>query len=282
MIGKVINVGEFELKFGNKQREINAYACFKEKKYNTTIIIFGFVGDNKVYYGNAHVKKDKIVIMKLNQDKSELVNTFIDDLLKDDLKDYEITKLDNTNMVEIISYNDLDINTDKLKLLDDKTIPKPEIKNEEEKVSNHKLVIFIILGLILLIAVSYIFVNRENIFKSKKDYECITSYNHKELDVKVTETRNINFINNKINIMDIEVDYLFNDKSDYLTFKRNKKEFSYSLYEDGSYKYLDDEATLKMFYNNYKENNLNNNNKLKDVINILESKGYKCNLIEKE
>ena len=32
MIGKVISVGEFELKFGNKQREINAYACFKEKK----------------------------------------------------------------------------------------------------------------------------------------------------------------------------------------------------------------------------------------------------------
>ena len=82
--------------------------------------------------------------------------------------------------------------------------------------------------------------------------------------------------------MDIEVDYLFNDRSDFLSFKRNKKEYNYSLYKDGSYKYLDDEALLKMFYTNYKENNLNNNNKLKDVINILESKGYKCNLIEKE
>ena len=82
--------------------------------------------------------------------------------------------------------------------------------------------------------------------------------------------------------MDIEVDYLFNDKSDYLSFKRNKKEFNYSLYKDGSYKYLDDEATLKMFYNNYKDDTLNNNSKLDDIINNLESKGYKCNLIEKE
>ena len=274
MIGKVINVGEFELKFGNRQREINAYACFKEKKYNTTIIIFGFVGDNKVYYGNAHVKKDKIVIMKLNQDKSDLVNTFIDDLLKDDLKDYEITKLDDIEMVEIISYNNLEIDSDKLKSLDDKTIPKPEIKNEEEKVSNHKLVIFIVLGLILLGIGSYIFVNRENIFNNKKDYECIINYNHKELDVKVTEIRSINFINNKINKTDIEVDYLFNDSSDYLSFKRNKKEFNYSLYNDGSYKYLDDDSTLKMFYTNYKENTLNKT-KLDDDIEYYESKGYK-------
>ena len=186
MIGKKINVSEFELKFGNKQREINAYACFKEKKYNTTIIVFSFVGTNNVYYGNAHVKKDKIVIMKLNQDKSELVNTFIDDLLKDDLKDYEVTKFDNIEMVEIISYNNLEIDNIKLKSLDDKTIPKPEIKDEEEKVSNHKLVIFIVLGLIILGIGSYIFVNRENIFNSKLDYECITSYNHNKLDVKVT------------------------------------------------------------------------------------------------
>ena len=46
MIGKVIYVGEFVFKFGNRQREINAYACFKEKKYNTTVIVFGFVGEN--------------------------------------------------------------------------------------------------------------------------------------------------------------------------------------------------------------------------------------------
>ena len=281
MIGKVINVGEFELKFGNKQREINAYACFKEKKYNTTIIVFSFIGDNNVYYGNAHVKKDKIVIMKLNQDKDDLVLKFIEDLLKENLDDYEITKLDDVEMVEIISYNNLEISSDKLKSLDDKTIPKPVIKDEEEKVSNHNLVIFFGLGLALLGIGSYIFANRENIFNNKKDYECVTSYNHNELDVKVSESRNINFVNNKINIMDIEVDYLFNDKSDYLSFKRNKKEFNYSLYKDGSYKYLDDEAILKMFYTNYKDNDLKND-KLDDVINFYEGKGYKCNLIEKE
>lgn len=281
MIGKVINVGEFELKFGNKQREINAYACFKEKKYNTTIIVFSFIGDNNVYYGNAHVKKDKIVIMKLNQDKDDLVLKFIEDLLKENLDDYEITKLDDVEMVEIISYNNLEISSDKLKSLDDKTIPKPVIKDEEEKVSNHNLVIFFGLGLALLGIGSYIFANRENIFNNKKNYECVTSYNHNELDVKVSESRNINFVNNKINIMDIEVDYLFNDKSDYLSFKRNKKEFNYSLYKDGSYKYLDDEAILKMFYTNYKDNDLNND-KLDDVINFYEGKGYKCNLIEKE
>lgn len=281
MIGKIIDVSEYELKFGNKQRQINAYACFKEKKYNTTIIVFSLVGDNKVYYGNAHVKNNKIVIMKLNQDKSDLVNTFIDDLLKDNLGDYEITKLDNIEMVEIISYNNLDIDFDKMKSLDDKTIPKPEIKDEKEKVSNSKLVIFIILGLILLGIGSYIFVNRETIFNSKKDYECVISYDHEELDVKVTEIRSINFVNKKINIMDIEVDYLFNDRSDFLSFKRNKKEYNYSLYKDGSYKYLDEEDTLKMFYTKYKDNTLSEY-KLKEVINNLESKGYKCKLIEKE
>ena len=281
MIGKVINVGEFELKFGNKQRQINAYACFKEKKYNTTIIVFSFVGDNNIYYGNAHVKNNKIVIMKLNQDKSELINTFIDNLLNNSINDYKIIKLDTIETVEIISYNNLEIDNNKIKSLDDKTIPKPEIKNEEEKVSNHKLVIFIVLGLILLGVGSYIFVNRENIFNNKKDYECVTSYDHDELDVKVTEIRSINFVNKKINIMDIEVDYLFNNRSDYLSFKRNKKEFNYSLYKDGSYKYLDEEDTLKMFYTNYKDNNLKNN-KLDNVIKDLESKGYKCNLIEKE
>lgn len=280
MIGKIINVSEFELKFGNKQRQINAYACFKEKKYNTTLIIFSFIGENKLYYGNAHVKTDKIVIMKLNQDKSELVKTFINDLLNDKLDDYEITNLDNLNNVEIISFNDIDIDNNKIVELDNKTIPKPEMV-QEEKVSNYKLVIFVVVGLILLIIASYVFVNRKRIFHNEKNYECVVSYVHDELDVKVNEARNINFINKKLNNIDIQVDYLFNDSSDYLEFKRNKKEYNYNLYKEGSYKYVDDENTLKYFYNNYNDNTLNNK-KLENVIKDLENKGYKCNLIEKE
>lgn len=281
MIGKVISVSEFELKFGNKQRQINAYACFKEKNYNTTIMVFSFVGDNNVYYGNAHVKKEKTVIMKLNQDKSELVNTFIINLLKDNLNDYEITKLDDIEMVEIISYNNLEIDNKKLKELDDKTIPKPEIIEEKEKVSNYKLVIFIVLTLIFLGIASYLFVNKEKIFYSNKKYECIKNYTHDELDVEVTEVRTINFINNKINVMDIEVDYLFNNNDEYFKYKKNKKEFNYSLYKDGTYKYSDGEKTLKMFYDNYKDENLQSD-KVKEIINVYENKGYKCNLIEKE
>ena len=184
-------------------------------------------------------------------------------------------------MVEIISYNNIEIDTNRLKNLDDKTIPKPELKEDVEKVSNYKLVILIVLSLLLVGFGSFIIIKREDIFNNKKDYECITSYKHNELDVKVTEVRSINFINNKINRLNIEVDYLFDDQSDYLSFKRNKKEFNYNLYKDGSYKYLDKENTLKMFYTNYKEDSLNKD-KLKDVISYYEGKGYKCNLIEKE
>lgn len=280
MIGKVVGVNEFELKYGNKQRKINAYACFKEKKYNTTFLIFSFVGQNKLYYCNAHVKTDKIVIIKFNQDKSNIVYTFINDLFNDKLENYEIIDLDNHNVVEIISFNNIDFDIDKLIELDNKTIPKPE-NNEVEKVSNYKLVIFIVISLILLILFSYIFINREKIFKNEKVYECIINYEQEELDVKVKEIRSINFINNKMDNMDIKVDYLFNDRSNYLEFKRNKKEYNYNLYKDGSYKYVDDQNVLKFFYNSYNENTLNNK-KLNDIIKELENKGYKCNLIEKE
>ena len=70
MIGKKIRVSELEFKYGTRASNIKAYACFKDEKFNTNIIIYSFEGDTNFYYGNAHVKEDKIIIMIFTNSKS--------------------------------------------------------------------------------------------------------------------------------------------------------------------------------------------------------------------
>lgn len=280
-IGKILNVNEYELKFGNKQQKIIAYACFKEKNDNTPLIVFSFVGDNKLYYANAHVKTNKIILMKTKQEKDDLILKFIDDYINDLNKDnYIIIPVIEKDYVEIISYNTLKENDVDLVKLQDLTIYKKEEKVVKTKVNKKFIIIFMIFFIILL-AGCYVFINKEKLFPVLEKYSCIYNYKHDELNVDVEERRELSFTNKKLTLENLIVSYKFNDEEEYFYFKNNNLEFNYSPYGKGTCKYIDTSDTLRMFYDNYKNKELDFD-KMSSVIEFYELKGYKCIKIVEE
>ena len=282
MIGKIIRVNELEFKYGTKLSNIKAYACFKDEKFNTNIIIYSFEGDNNFYYGNAHVKENKIIIMKLTLNKDELVLKFIDDLLEDKLDSYEIMNIQNKDAVEIISCNELKIDNDKLNKLEDKTIKVEEVVEEKKKnKGSFKLVLIFILIFIIMILGLFIYFNKDKLFITHSKYQCVLTYNHEELNANIEETRTLEFTNNNIENMDIVVDFKFEDMADYQEVKFNNKEYEYSVYDEGSYKYVDEEMKLRMFYNDFIDQDLKAT-KSEGIIEHYKTKGYECKELQIE
>lgn len=283
MIGKKIRVSELEFKYGTRASNIKAYACFKDEKFNTNIIIYSFEGDNNFYYGNAHVKDNKIIIMKLSLDKDELVLKFIDNLLEDKLEGYEIVDIQNKESVEIISFNELKIDNDKLIKLEEKTIKVEEVVEEQKtkKKGNLKLILLFLLIFIIMIIGGYVYFNMDKIFIKNTRYQCVLTYEHEELNTKVEEIRTMEFTNNNLIKMDVVVDFKFEDMADYQEVKFNNKEYEYSVYDEGSYKYVDDEMKLRMFYNDFTDNDLKAT-KSEGIIEHYRIKGYECSELKIE
>jgi hypothetical protein len=75
--------------------------------------------------------------------------------------------------------------------------------------------------------------------------------------------------------MDVVVDFKFEDMANYQEVKFNNKEYEYSVYDEGSYKYVDDEMKLRMFYNNFIDKDLKAS-KSEGIIEHYRIKGYEC------
>lgn len=281
MIGKKMRVSELEFKYGTRPSNIKAYACFKNKQFNTNIIIYSLDNDNNFYYGNAHLNNDKIIIMKLSINKDELVLKFINDFLEDKLDEYEIIDIQNKTSVEIISYNELKVENDIVVKLENKTIKVEEkIVDKKKKKSGFKLILIYLFIFIIMILGFYVYFNREKIFIKNSKFQCVLNYKHDELDVDVEEVRTLIFQNNKLENIDIVVDFKFEKMEDYQDVKLNNKQYVYSVYGTGTFKYVDDSLMLRMFYNNFVDKELENDDD--KIIESYKIKGYECKEIEIE
>jgi hypothetical protein len=221
--------------------------------------------------------------MKLNLNKDELVLKFIEDLLEDKLDSYEIIDIQNKESVEIISCNELKLDNDKLIKLEEKTIKVEEIVTEQptKKKGNTKLILLFLFIFITMIIGGYIYINKDKIFIKNTKYQCELTYKHEELNADILETRTIDFTNNNLVKMDIVVDFKFNDMADYQKVKFNKKEYEYSVYDQGSYKYVDEEMKLRMFYNDFIDKKLKAT-KSEGIIEHYRIKGYECKELQIE
>ena len=274
--GKKIKINDFDFQFGKSEEFIKAYFCFKSEKNSIQYLAFSYeLEPNKIYFGSVHIGKDKIVVMDSNNGL-EYVKEMIDKIInKEDIDSKSIIDISLINKVEIISKNNLDIEKEKITKLEDITIEKEKVIEEETvKKKSHKGLIIILIIFLLIGGGLYYFYQNIDKFISEKTLECSRKYKNNTLNVQVTEIRTIKFKLDKINEEQIENQYKFNNEKEYKTFKENNEYLKYGN-NNSTYK-LDDENYTYKTYENLTSSFKEATNDYDGVLKTYREKGYSC------
>ena len=252
MHGKILKISSNDL-YGNvDDRKVSLFVAFTHKKYMNKYAIFTFTEEfnkKKLYLASIHLKPSSIVTFSIRNDEIDNINKFIDEYLNNsiDESEYEIIDISKITKIELVSNTSIDF--DKLKELDDKSIPK--IKENKEVLEKKKpvfLYLLLAISILSLIGIIYLHYNPESMVIELPKLDCtISSYNDK-LDMPYTKKTELKFDTRKqlrsINTIDT---YTFDNKEIYEDFKNNNKESTYFDFA-GTYKYDDDALTLKVMY----------------------------------
>lgn len=281
MMGKILKVNDYKFEYGKETVYVNVYAGFKDKKSGNKYVIYSY--DNKeLRYGTLFIKDNEIVVMASKNDVSEVIGKFVTSLINDKVEDdFEIVAIDKVNSIQII--DDVFFKGDvPLKVLFDKTIPKPKVEKEEVVVKTKKsgAIIIVPIFIIILCAGLFFFLKPEIFMGKSIMYNCTKNYRHSELPAYVNEKADVIFNGKgKLSGIDITYDYVFSDSSYYKEFK--DKSYFYKYFDEGdTYKFNDESYTFKLFKKMNIEVDFFLPTKEEELIDYYKKDGYNCKNIE--
>ena len=276
MNGRILKILNNDL-YGNvDDRRVSLFAAFMHKKYMNKYAIFTYTDEynkNKLYCSSVHLKDNSIVTFGIRNEELAYVNKFVDDYLnnKVDPEEFEILDLGDITKIELVSNTPIDC--DKLIELDKLSIPRTDNLDEDAKKAKKPVFLYILLviSILFLAAVIYIHYNPDILSVKLNQLTCEMSGYDKKLNLPYTSEATIKFDrHNELASYDKIDTYTFNELVEYLDFKDNNKE-STSFDITGSYKYDDDNLTLKIIYEDeliiYK---------YEEVFRYLKKEGYSC------
>lgn len=272
MKGKVLRVFNNDLYGRVDDRQVVVFASFIHKKYMNKYAIFAFQNEyhqNKLYYGSIHIKENSLVIFKVKNEIKTVFDDFLNQYTTNNLLDYELIDISNLNKLEIVGYNDMPY--DKIILLDNLSIPKPqvEIKEDNSSHSTFKLIIPIVILIVGAIA-AYVFL-MPNLLE-KRHLVCTRDNYHNEMRLNYQEKLSITFTGkNHLKQYLVEEKYQFRTTLTYQNFKDEARHFIYFNGNDKTFKYNDSDLKLIVTYE--KKEDANDLSKLEHQ---LEQAGFEC------
>lgn len=274
MFGKILKVSSNDL-YGNvDDRLLKVYACFKHIKYGNNYVVFSVVGDEKkLCFGSVHLKKSSLVIFSVKDEITKYVLDFINEYINSSLINFEIFKLDDVEKVELVSYNDIEY--EDLSLLDEKSIPKIVV-NDEENISDKKPVFlyFLIFVLFLLgIGISVLYFKPELFTVKYKGMICTNKFYDENLKLNYEVEKNMIFdVDDKLEKINVTKTYIFLDSNNYYILKEDINSGNNLYFTNGeSIKFVDDSLTLKLFYD---ETSVIDD--YDEMLTYLKREGYSC------
>lgn len=246
MNGKTLKVVEYNLTFGNTERLVNVFGCFKYLPNNNLYLIYTDIDTkyNIIYYGSAHLKNNSILSMNCKEEEQEIIKEYIFKVTsQDSLENFDNISLESVEGIEIISSQKLEVKPEIITSLVDLTIPKPAAPKEEvttpakpPKKSSKKFLIIILL-LVLLVGGFYYSKTSSNIREvAIKHINCSKTYQHNTLDATVTVDSTFTF-NNQDSLTSIKTVtlYQFNTATAYQDF----------INKGTIYKYMPDDPDIE-------------------------------------
>ena len=275
MYGKILKISNNDL-YGNvDERTISLFVAFTHKKYMNKYAVFCFTNEynkNKLYCASIHLKENSIVTFEIRDEEVEYTKTFVDEFLNNQVndKEYEIIDISNISKIELVSHTQIDF--EKLNELDNLTIQKVAVVEEEPAPKKPIFLYFLlIISFLFLGAVIYLKYNPDILDIKLNKLDCtMTGYDKKlELSYKREATIKFDRKNELLSINKIDT-YTFPNADAYNDFKDNNKE-STSFDVNGTYKYDDNALTLKTIY----EDNLIIY-AYDEVVRYMKKEGYDC------
>lgn len=273
MKGKVLRVFNNDLYGHVDERQVVVFAAFIHKKYMNKYAIFVFQNEyyqNKLYYGSIHIKENSLVVFKVKNEIKTVFEEFLSQYTSGNLLDYELIDISNLNKLEVVGYNDMPY--DKIILLDNLSIPKPQIEIKEDNSSHSTLkFIFPIVLLIIGAIATYVFLTPHLL--EKRHLVCSRNNYHNEMRLNYQEKISITFTGkNHLKEYLVEERYQFRTTLTYQNFKDESRHFLYFDGNEKNYQYNDSDLQLIVTYE--KKVDANDLSKLQHQ---LEQTGFECN-----
>ena len=130
MIGKTLQVVEYNLTFGTTARMVNVFGLFKYNKNNNLYVVYSDYNTKNefIYYGSSHVKKNNILSMSTRSNDTEIIKEFIYKVVNnEDLSDFDFIDLKDIEGIEIIASSKLEVKLDIIRILEELTIPGKKV-----------------------------------------------------------------------------------------------------------------------------------------------------------
>ncbi len=275
MKGKLLKISNNDL-YGNvDDRQVALFAAFEHKKYMNKYAIFTYADEynkNKLYCVGVHLKPNSIVTFSVRDDELNYINKFVTDYLNNqiDPNEFEILDISNVEKIEIISTSSID--SDKLFLLDQISIPKMNVVAEEAPTKKPValyivLVVFVLLG----VALTYLYLNPDILSQELSKLDCTMTEYDRKLSLPYTSNVTIKFDHNNELKDYTRIDtYQFKELDAYNNFKTIDN-ISELFPKASDLQFNDDKMTLDISY----QNNLIIFS-YEDVLRYMKKEGYSC------
>ena len=152
MAGKILKVASNDL-YGNVDDRIaSVYACFEHTKYMNNYVIFTINNNiENLYYGSIHIKNKSVVIFSVKEEIKKYIDQFLNEYMSDKLTEFKLLDISKIEKVELVSYNEMKYNN--ILMLDNKSIPKVEVKEEVDIKKKKPVLLYFLLFLLFLLGV---------------------------------------------------------------------------------------------------------------------------------
>ena len=282
MLGKILKVYANDVNGNVDDRRALVFSAFQHTKYMNNYVVFTFEGDfekNKLYYGSVHIKQNSLVVFSIKDDAKIYIDKFLTEYENNNLTEFKIFDISELTRIELVSFNEMEYN--KIKMLNDKTIPKEITKKEEIDrpidIKGIFLYVSLVILIILAVVITIIYLFPNMVLSGNEQLICNNREYDKKLQLYYDTEKNVKFnSNSKLKSIDVIKTYTFLDTTKYEEFKNNQKHLEYFKNVD-SYKYVDESLQLKLMY---KENNVIDD--YDEMLTYLKKEGFSCELIEYE
>ena len=173
MHGKILKIASNDLYGNATDKKVVVFVCFNHLKYMNKYIIFSYLGEyneKRLYYGSVHEKDKSLVIFGVRDKEIQYIDKFRMQYEsgKIDNEEYQIIDIDKMEKVEIVSSNSIEY--DKLQELEDMSIKKEIVSDNEEVRRKPIFLYFLLIILILLgVGITYLYLRPEDfVIKNKK------------------------------------------------------------------------------------------------------------------
>lgn len=251
MYGKLLKINDFNFTYGQEEKKIFVFLCFKDTKYNTQYVIFADnLADNKLYYGSAYVRNNILVIMEVENDISDKIRNITTNYINNiNTGEIQILSMENIEKVEWISSNHIEVRPESLVRLDSISIPKPKVKEKKKdnEKKEKKKTLLICLSVFLIFLIVFAFINKEHLIKHGKIIHCESDYQHTILSATVHEEKDFkyNLFGDIYEVSTIS-EYLFFDKDEFNEFYDNGIYFEYIETDQGDYSFDKERMLYRM------------------------------------